>query len=818
VTRERLDRYLDSGRPLTVIQAPIGFGKSTLVADWLRRKAATRTVVWFDVRRDPPDPATFWVDLRAALGVVDVDRPVLLVVDSFDNAMDLDIADELMALLRRSHHLTLVVCLRDAQPFDPARWLDIDGRIVRGRDLLFDREEIAALFATFGLTVSPEQVRGAHDATDGWATALRAIALDLEERGSAVSESDLAAAIVRVRFAIRSAVREQYDAGTLEGVILPMALTDSFTAQSLQELLGVADVQVQIDELVNQGVVGIEDRESQRWYSVPALMRRALVEEFETLDPDLVKDLRRSWAHIEVAKDRPAAALALALDAADWPLLIEIVERHWATLALLHHEALGRVLTRVPRRLLSESAACLAVRDIYYPAGDGLELVQAALSVSPDTLEVQAHSPEVRRALGNEQAINVALRRRGRFTEAGTHADRIVALSDLALVTQPELVADLVPSLYLQCGFVSLLVGDLAAAHARLTKAYFSGDYAVVDFVSRDAAGKLALVHALRGENARGMEWLERSDRAPEVPDFWGNPFIASTREAARAIMAVGRLDRRTAIDSVERLVDVSDGDEGLPFVIHARARVALLWGDRVGVARGLEADRLSARGASPAWLRSLLLADEADLQLALGNATRAAALLRTPDADGPHVAVSRARLALLAGEESEALEQTSVARDSSHASSATDLDAFLIEAVSATRLHDRVRAAYALRLAGDRAAAGQDLARFMHVPRTELAELARDNDEVAALLDTPGLLAMPALFPDRAAQVALTPRERALLEQLTSQRTLSAIASAEFVSVNTVKTQLRALYRKLDVPDRGAAITAARELGLLAP
>jgi LuxR family maltose regulon positive regulatory protein len=43
-------------------------------------------------------------------------------------------------------------------------------------------------------------------------------------------------------------------------------------------------------------------------------------------------------------------------------------------------------------------------------------------------------------------------------------------------------------------------------------------------------------------------------------------------------------------------------------------------------------------------------------------------------------------------------------------------------------------------------------------------------------------------------------------------------IAAELFVSVNTVKTHLKAIYRKLDVPDRRAAVRRARALELLAP
>jgi len=62
----------------------------------------------------------------------------------------------------------------------------------------------------------------------------------------------------------------------------------------------------------------------------------------------------------------------------------------------------------------------------------------------------------------------------------------------------------------------------------------------------------------------------------------------------------------------------------------------------------------------------------------------------------------------------------------------------------------------------------------------------------------------------------ALTPREHELLAELPSMRTTDEIAEGLYLSVNTVKTHLRSVYRKLGVSSRREAILAARTLGLL--
>lgn len=68
----------------------------------------------------------------------------------------------------------------------------------------------------------------------------------------------------------------------------------------------------------------------------------------------------------------------------------------------------------------------------------------------------------------------------------------------------------------------------------------------------------------------------------------------------------------------------------------------------------------------------------------------------------------------------------------------------------------------------------------------------------------------------DRPSTGALTRRELELLRELPSWRTAEQIAADHFVSVNTVKTHLRGIYRKLEVRSRRDAIAVAHELGLL--
>jgi LuxR family maltose regulon positive regulatory protein len=69
----------------------------------------------------------------------------------------------------------------------------------------------------------------------------------------------------------------------------------------------------------------------------------------------------------------------------------------------------------------------------------------------------------------------------------------------------------------------------------------------------------------------------------------------------------------------------------------------------------------------------------------------------------------------------------------------------------------------------------------------------------------------LPSLAP-----VSLTKREHVVLHALVSTSSTADLAASLFVSVNTVKSQLRTLYRKLGANSRDEALSRAAERGLI--
>ena len=210
---ERLHRGL--GGKLILVSAPAGFGKTTLLAEWLPTSAA-----WLSLDHNDNDPATFWTYVVAALRTVTPEvgastlallqegqpAPVRLLLTPLIN--DLGASETDVVLVLDDYHvidsaevqegigflvehlparLHLVIVSR-ADPGLPLASLRARGELVevRAADLRFTTDESAAyLNGSMGLELSTEDVGTLEGRTEGWIAALQLAALSMEGREDA---------------------------------------------------------------------------------------------------------------------------------------------------------------------------------------------------------------------------------------------------------------------------------------------------------------------------------------------------------------------------------------------------------------------------------------------------------------------------------------------------------------------------------------------------------------------------------------------------------------------------------------------------------
>lgn len=331
IVRERLHDRLRNGTQgaLTLVSAPAGSGKTALVGRWVRSGAAPGPVVWVTMEVGE-DGRTLWPvlmlgleragidvsDLSGTLGTTTSPRPVLLAlarrIATHETPVVL-VLEEAGCLRQQApgrdldfllghcrNNLRLVVVAR-ADPALPLHRYRLEGSVteVRADDLRFTEAEAAALFGSWGLTLSGTQLREALRRTSGWAAGLRFLAIELDRR-SDVDE------------AIREFVGGDGEvAGYLMAEVLdaqPPELRDVLMRSSVLRRLTPALVSAMTGRLDGQRVldvlrrsdVPIERAEGPgAGYQFPPLFRDFLLSQLAYERPDLVVELEATAATAE---------------------------------------------------------------------------------------------------------------------------------------------------------------------------------------------------------------------------------------------------------------------------------------------------------------------------------------------------------------------------------------------------------------------------------------------------------------------------------------------------------------------------------------
>jgi LuxR family maltose regulon positive regulatory protein len=405
---------------------------------------------------------------------------------------------------------------------------------------------------------------------------------------------------------------------------------------------------------------------------------------------------------------------------------------------------------------------------------------------------------------------SASLRVAGRIGPAMRAARAFEAAVDEIPVERFERLAPIAPALFAHVGITLLYGGagdDALAAFERAHSFSVPGS----DFELQPLA-LLAGTHAIRGELDRARALVARIRSG-----VWRGDAINGYRGAflhlAEAIIGVDEADFTGARDRLQVMAPHLDTLEHWPLFAWVLALCDLGLGVPAHSDVVLKRELRDRRRASITSLTGMvLLATRANLLLASGQATEATAVLASA-ASTPITRPASARVALLAGDAERTITELA------------PLEADALPPRTAAEVQLLVAAA-SLRLGREDAArsAAESAAAILVTSglRHPLSLLPReDRDDLAALL-TPtarellGDAGVPELFPRRVSVVTLTARERAVLERLAQGGTLPEIAAELHVSVNTLKTQLRSVYRKLGAGDRESALAAAQGHGLL--
>ncbi|MEI5583655.1 MULTISPECIES: helix-turn-helix transcriptional regulator [unclassified Agromyces] len=478
-----------------------------------------------------------------------------------------------------------------------------------------------------------------------------------------------------------------------------------------------------------------------------------------------------------------------------------------------------RVLERTESDWSRDPAALLALAAAYREPGATNPYAAEPYVDAADALLANGdRRPELRILAAVVRAM--PLRELGRLTEARSllaGAADLLAAADLDFTTGVELRAQVL----LHDGICTMLQGRLDEARHTLLRSLHLADARTPAHARAEAGGCIAFIDLRIGSLRSADAYLGQACAAAREA---GTRHRLSTAPARLAEIAVAI--ERGAIDGLDaRLAELIADTAGSEYEPLARAELATLHeGADDGVIDVLQELQLSVRDWEQPNLPRMLHDDSRIAFLVRRReAVAARAAIDGLGADATHSqcpATWRARLALDAGDPARAIELTDgcLAMGDGH-SPRTAVRALLVAAAAHAALGDLRTAdvlfAQSLSLA---APTGAVRAFAMLGPRrlAGLVNRARVEDhpaEVRRLLD-----AIAERYPVDGASAPdiLSPRERIVLEHLVAGATQLGISSALSVSPNTVKTQVRSIYRKLGVRTRDGAVHRARTLGLI--
>lgn len=414
-------------------------------------------------------------------------------------------------------------------------------------------------------------------------------------------------------------------------------------------------------------------------------------------------------------------------------------------------------------------------------------------------------------------AAMIALRAQGACAEAEELGQRLAVR---AVQLSPLPGVDAVPRpgwLPMQRGLTRSLMDDFPAAVELYRQAY---EQATVEPITAatalNASANLAMTFADLGHGAIARQWLDRM-----------GSFAAPSRRV-RFLLTVGgtiaegwdALDRYDETRLAECLEIIGDGTKQLevwPFVAALVFTLGLYLGDpaaslaHLGTLRLSHAPALIEQGAAVRTMRRA----HVDLLIATGQATRALRVIKEAGPRTPSLMLPAARLRLLNGEY-EAVRAIASRISWHETTSRRDTrQILLLKAIATLRMGDKDEARQSVDLLSRVRTPDEvlSLASLSPPDRDDLFGLAGValSDEAAQRLER----ARP-VFPERVQLVELTNREQAVLTELDAGGTIAQVARTLVVSVNTVRTQVKSIYRKLGASSREEALMRAYELGVL--
>jgi LuxR family maltose regulon positive regulatory protein len=723
IERPVLIEILSAGpsRKLTLLSAPAGWGKTTVLAQWASGADDHRRRGWLPLDASDNDPARFWTCAIAALrkaspGVATrafelikmgadprqvvlptllnelgaIDYQIALILDDYHLIQNRTVHEQVGFVIERMPQTFRLVIATRSDPVLPLARLRASSELLelRAEELCFQAGEAADLLnGVLGLELTDSQVELLFRRTEGWAAGLYLAGLSLAGRADA-------AAFVQTfdgdnRHIVDYLIAEVLDGQSphIRSFLLRTSLLGRLSGALCDAVLQTSDSTSVLETIERENLFLLPLDVSRRWYRYHQLFADLLRTELRCTEPDLIPSLHQRASAWFVGEGLIDEALHHLVAAGDLQGAEELIAANWV--AAFNRGRLSTVsgwLDALPPKTgsgdprLSLARAWVALNSGHLDDADGcIEAVQAGGAGGTTDSDIIGAQVVVLRA--------VHYFRSGDLAAAVDTARRAISLGlgDAPLGG---------PVAYCVYGSALYFSGDIDEAQGAFRAAVWLAEKVGNPLARRYALGYLAMISA-------------HQDQLAEAEDL-----IRCASGSSR---------------------DLADGEHFVDVMVSLAAAIILdMRGDAAAAAEAAE--------------------------MAVGLARKGAGFLEVANA-----LLARAEILGHLGEH----RQSQASRN---------------------------EAAMLLRRCTDAGIVG----RLLTAPRRGAGVAVTARHQACALGEE------------------LTAKELEVLGLLVTRLSRREIGQRLYVSLNTVKTHQRALYRKLGVENRSAAVTRARELGLL--
>jgi len=852
VSRPRLLAALDdaANSPLTLLSAGPGAGKTVLLTDWVRRGEGR--VAWLNPTAADAEPRRFWHLLVSAVSGCDGARrglpvalpgnaaidliqalfstapepaaPLVVIIDDAHVLTHPEILAGLDSLIRgRQPGLRLVLAAR-SDPLLPLHRYRLAGhmRELRAADLAMTPTEIREMLALHGVRLEERDTGILAARTEGWATGVRLSAMRMEGAeypADFVSELALDPGSVG-EYLVEEVLRQQPEAQ--RRLLVETSFLDEVTGPLADAVTGMTGCAEMLADLArgNSFVIPLDAALTRfRYHQLFAEILRYLLRRRGCQDLDRLRRRAAAWyeGHGDLGN-----AVSWAVRLGDRPQVARLLARGGFAYTFVHRQDLSDLGLRDLLPLRLPEGAGPAEAAVFAVASAVIKTVFAdadSAAFELDCLRTARRAGALADAdlLVTSDLLEMVLGQKANDLRAvDTAAHRILGRSGGAPVpVMPGLRA----AVLLAQASTHLWHGRHEDIGSLLGEALAAARHDGLPGLELETLGMMAFVET--------YWWrMNRADAAAQQAQVLSRqkclatPVVLELAAALRSLMA-GDVDGWTR--TLPRILppDVVGSDPGLAVALVVGQASVLLACGQVNTARVILHE--AGRNIPPvlAVRRDVMLAD---IEILLGRPHAALQLLRgyqTGDfAALAAVPSARAHLALKDLHSAHDCVRIVLAAPSPQATRFTLVDALLYGARIAQLSGDPGRALEMV-IQATEVARKEIILPFVRLRDVFTSLLAR-HPAVAARWPVPRTdpspdpAMKPALVPPGDLPDPLTLRELNILRFLDTSMSTTEIADELCLSVNTVKTHLAAIYRKLPASRRRDAVLRARQLKLM--